>query len=215
MNMIHAALVIIDMEQGFIDPSSPLCIKMAAQSVPACAKVLDAARERGIPVFFVNRVYRANGSDVENTRYDGWAGGGKPLAPNSTGLLSIEIPPEFGPKPGDYLIVKPRFSCFFQTELDLILRRLRVDTVILTGTTTPNCIRSSCYDGISLDYNIAIIEDCCSSNTQEIQDANMKDMRNIGATILSSEEFLRNGLQMENLTERIRDLVAADPTLPE
>lgn len=215
MQPIRPALVIIDMENGFINSQSPLCIQQARESIPACARTLDAARERGIPVFFVNRVYRANGSDVENTRYHGWLQGGKPMTPGSTGPLSVEIPPEFGPKPGDYFIVKPRFSCFFQTELDLILRRLRVDTVILTGTTTPNCIRTSCYDGISLDYNIAIIEDCCSSNTVEIQQANLQDMRNIGATILTSEEFIRDGLVMANLTQQVREQVAADLAQPE
>ena len=83
--------------------------------------------------------------------------GGRYLAPGSTGPLSIDVPQEFKPKAGDYCIIKPRFSAFFQTELDLILRRLGVTTVILAGTTTPNCIRTTCYDGISMDYNVLII----------------------------------------------------------
>ena len=168
MDWKTTALVVIDMENAFISKESPLCIQEAAKSVPACGRVIRKARERGIPVFFVNRIYRRNGSDVEFTRYDSWLGGNRYLAPNSTGALSIEVPAEFTPQKGDYTIIKPRFSAFFQTELDLILRRLGVKTVILTGTTTPNCIRTSCYDGLSLDYNILIIEDCCSSNTAEI-----------------------------------------------
>ena len=86
-------------------------------------------------------------------------------------------------------IIKQRFSAFFQTELDMILRRLGIKTIYLTGTTTPNCIRSTCYDGISLDYNIVVIEDCCSSNSLEIQKANINDMKNIGAKIISSSDF--------------------------
>jgi len=184
------ALLIIDMQNGFLQPQSPLCIRGALATVPACARVISACRAAGVPVIFVNRAYRADGSDVELTRRQVWARGGKPLTPGSTGPLSVENPPEFGRDPGDYEIVKPRYSAFFQTPLDLLLRRLGVDTVVLTGTTTPNCIRTTCYDAISLDYHVVVLEDCCSSNTDAIQQANLLDMRNVGAFVRSSAEFL-------------------------
>lgn len=184
------ALIIIDMQNGFLNPESSLCIRGARATVPACARVIAACRLAGLPVIFVNRAYRADGSDVEHTRYKVWSEGGKPLTPGSTGPISIENPPEFGRCPADYEIIKPRYSAFFQTSLDLLLRRLGVDTVVLTGTTTPNCIRTTCYDAISLDYKVTVLEDCCSSNTENIQRANMLDMKNIGAEILSSNEFL-------------------------
>ena len=184
------ALLIIDMQNGFLQPQSPLCIQGALPTVPACARVIRACRSAGVPVIFVNRAYRADGSDVEITRRQVWARGGKPLTPGSTGPLSVENPPEFGRDPGDYEIIKPRYSAFFQTPLDLLLRRLGVDTVVLTGTTTPNCIRTTCYDAISLDYRVLVLADCCSSNTEEIQRANLLDMANIGAEILPSPAFL-------------------------
>ena len=87
MDWKTTALVVIDMENAFISKESPLCIQEAAKSVPACGRVIRKARERGIPVFFVNRIYRRNGSDVEFTRYDSWLGGNRYLAPNSTGAL--------------------------------------------------------------------------------------------------------------------------------
>lgn len=215
MNWKTTALVVIDMENAFIDPTSPLCIKNALATVPVCGKVIEKARERKIPVFFVNRIYRKNGSDVEFTRYQSWQDGDRYLAPGSTGPLSIDVPEEFKPKAGDYTIIKPRFSAFFQTELDLILRRLGVRTVILTGTTTPNCIRTSCYDGLSLDYNILIIEDCCSSNTEEIQRVNMEDMARVGAVITSAEDFLKDGFEITDYAAEIQKRVQEDETAPE
>lgn len=185
----RAALLVIDLERGFIDESSPLCIRGAAATLPACGQAIAYAREAGVPVFFIHRAYRANGSDVEACRYPGWQAGGKPLAPGSTGPGSVETPPEVTPQEGDYVVLKPRFSAFFHTELDLILRRLGVRTLYLTGTTTPNCIRTTCYDGLSLDYNVGILTDCCSSNSEEIQQANMVDMANIGATLMTCAEF--------------------------
>ena len=75
----------------------------------------------------------------------------------------------------------------FGTPLDLILRRLGVDTVILAGTTTPNCIRTSCYDALSLDYDAIVLSDCTSSVTEEVQRANLGDMERIGAQIETVE----------------------------
>ena len=187
---MHPALIIIDMQNGFLNPESPLCIKGAKATVPACAETIAACRAKSIPVIFVNRAYRADGSDVEHTRKAVWERGGKPLTPGSTGPLSVENPPEFGKTNTDYEIIKPRYSAFFQTPLDLLLRRLGADTLILTGTTTPNCIRTTCYDAISLDYRVVVLEDCCSSNSEEIQQANLLDMANVGAEIWMSSEFL-------------------------
>lgn len=188
---MQPALILIDMQNGFLNPESPLCIRGARATVPACAWAVRACRRARIPVVFVNRAYRADGSDVEHTRRAVWEAGGKPLTPGSTGPLSVENPPEFGRGPDDYEIIKPRYSAFFQTPLDLLLRRLRVDTVLLAGTTTPNCVRATCYDAISLDYGVVVLEDCCSSNTEEIQRANLLDMGNVGAAIRSSGEFFR------------------------
>ena len=76
------------------------------------------------------------------------------------------------------------------------MRRLGTDTVILAGTTTPNCIRTSCYDALSLDYDVVVLSDCTSSVTEGVQRANLADMARICARIMTSEELkteLRRG----------------------
>lgn len=180
----HTALIVIDMEKAFVEPGAGHCIAMAKSTVPACNQAAEEARDVGIPVFWVKRIYRQDGSDVEFTRFAVWDKAGRPLGPDSTGINSIEEPDGLVRKPEDYVIIKPRWSAFFQTELDLILRRKKIDTIILTGTTTPNCVRTTCYDGISLDYNTIILEQCCSSNTEEIQRVNMEDMERAGAIVV-------------------------------
>jgi nicotinamidase-related amidase len=92
---------------------------------------------------------------------------------------------------------------------------LGIRTVILTGTTTPNCIRTTCYDGLSLDYNTLIIEDCCSSNTEEIQRVNMEDMERVGAVRVMSAAFLAEESSVEDLAGDIQKRVQADETAPE
>ncbi|MCR4606326.1 MAG: cysteine hydrolase [Oscillospiraceae bacterium] len=185
-----SALIVIDMQRGFISSLSPLYIEGAAVTVPACASVIEHCRNNGIPVFFVTRVYSADGSDVEHTRREAWLKGGKPLSPGCAEEISAAMPEEFGSDPRDYHIIKPRYSAFFATSLDLVLRRLGVNRVILAGTTTPNCIRTTCYDAICLDYDVTVLSDCTSSKTPEIQESNLRDMANVGAEILDSNAFI-------------------------
>ncbi|RDB58257.1 isochorismatase [Paraeggerthella hongkongensis] len=194
INPRTAALLIIDMQHGFIDASSSLCVAGAAATVPACARALDAARRRGMPVFHVVRSYAEDGSDVEACRHEAWAEGGKPVSSACASPRSLEEPAPLAPQPGDRVLVKPRFSAFFNTSLDLTLRRLGVTTVVLMGTTTPNCIRTSCYDALSLDYNVVVVEDCTSSRSPAVQAANIQDMAHIGAHIMTCEEFCDRGL---------------------
>lgn len=204
----RTALIVIDMERGFISEASSLCIAGAAATVPALSRLIKNCRERGIPVFFVNRTYRADGSDVEHTRFPGWLAGGKALSPGCSEAVSDMMPGEFGFCEKDYLVIKPRFSAFFATELDMMLRRLRRDTLLLTGTTTPNCVRTTCYDGISLEYNVAVVSDCCSSATEAIQQANLGDMERIGAQILTSGDFISGAVTLRDSIGEIQSRVA-------
>lgn len=188
-NPTRSALLVIDMENGFVEPEGGHCIRFAKETVPACVRAVETARAKGIPVFFVKRIYRTDGSDVELTRHAAWVAGNRACAPASTGPNSAQASEGLRPQPGDYTVIKPRWSAFFQTELDLILRRLDVRTVILTGTTTPNCVRTSCYDAISLEYNTVVLTDCCSSQTEEIQRVNLEDMSRAGAILMDSAAF--------------------------
>ncbi len=186
----RGALLMIDMQMGFIDPASPLCIAGAAGSIDACAAVLAAARAAGMGVFHVRREYAADGSDVEPVRHDLWRAGGRPLCRAGDFPNSLDAPASLEPTLGETIVVKPRFSAFFGTGLHEMLQQRDVDTLVLTGTTTPNCIRTTCYDALSYNYNVMVIEDATSSRSTEVQQANIADMAFIGATVMSSREFV-------------------------
>ena len=189
-SMIMDAVIMIDMQNGFLNTESSLCVRGAMGTVPVCAGILDAARASGRMVVIVNRQYRVDGSDVERARKAVWELGKRPLTKGSTDSISEENPLPLQPTESDYVVIKQRYSAFFQTELDLLLRRKGIRRIYLMGTTTPNCIRTTCYDGLSLDYDVSIIEDACSSNTMQIQKANMDDMARAGAEIVNSRQVI-------------------------
>lgn len=185
----HTALLMIDMQWGFIHPDSSLCIHGAEASIPACADVLRIARVLGLPIYHIRRRYSYDGSDVEPVRKSIWLQGGRPLCTEGAHPHSVEPPLELAEMPGETVIFKPRFSAFFETGLHEILQREHIDTVVLIGTTTPNCIRSTCYDALSYNYNVVIVEDATSSRTEQVQRANIDDMDYIGAEITDSRSF--------------------------
>ena len=188
----RAAFLLIDMRNGFIDGASPLCIAGAAATVPACAHALGAAREHGLAVFHVRRAYAADGSDVEAVRWEAWAEGGRPLS--SADPMSLECPSELAPAPGEPVVVKPSWSAFFGTDLDALLRAGDIGTLVLAGTTTPNCVRSTAYDGLARGFNVAILRDATSSRSPEAQEANLADMEAAGIQLIHTDDFAANGL---------------------
>lgn len=188
----RAAFLLIDMQNGFIDGASPLCIAGAAATVPACARALAAAREHGLAVFHVRRAYAADGSNVEAVRWEAWAEGGRPLS--SADPMSLACPSELAPAPGEPVVVKPSWSAFFGTDLDALLRARGIGTIVLAGTTTPNCVRSTAYDGLALGFNVAVLRDATSSRSPEAQEANLADMEAAGIQLIHTDDFAANGL---------------------
>ena len=188
----RATFLLIDMQNGFIDGASPLCIAGAAATVPTCARALEAARAHGVPVYHVRRTYAADGSDVEAVRWKAWAEGGRPLSPADP--ISLDCPPELAPAPGEPVVVKPSWSAFFGTDLDALLRARGIGTIVLAGTTTPNCVRSTAYDGLALGFNVAVLRDATSSRSPEAQEANLADMEAAGIQLIHTDDFAATGL---------------------
>lgn len=183
----RTALLMIDMQWGFIDEASSLRIAGTRASIPACQAVLETTRAAGMPIVHVRREYAADGSDVEPVRRQLWEEGGRPLS--AAWPESLEAPTALAPLAGEEILMKPRFSAFFDTGLHSWLQARGIESLVLIGTTTPNCIRSTCYDGLSLNYDITVVSDATSSRSDAVQKANLEDMGFIGATICTAAEL--------------------------
>ena len=90
--------------------------------------------------------------------------------------------------------MKPSWSAFFGTDLAATMRQQGIGTIVLAGTTTPNCVRSTAYDGLALGFNVAVLRDATSSRTPEVQEANLADMEAVGIQLIFTDDFAANGL---------------------
>lgn len=185
--MGRTALLIIDMQNDFCLPGAPFYVNGALAVADRIKEVLEACRRYGLPVVHVRREYEPDGSDVEITRYPHFVrvGGGV-----VKGTKGAEILAPLKPLPGEPVIVKKRWSAFFRTELDSLLRTLGVTQVAVAGVQTPNCIRATVWDANSLDYEVIVLTDGTGAQTPEIHAANLRDMENIGIKLMTAAEFI-------------------------
>lgn len=184
------AIIVIDMQNDFVDPKGVLCVAGAKATIPAIAELLKYGREQKWKIVYIVRDHRHSGLDVDAPRVPLFVDG-KPgyCVPGTWGH---EIVDGIKPEKDDLIVSKFRNSAFFNTQLDLILRRLGVKTVILCGTQYPNCVRGTANDAMSYDYETVVCTDGSSAKTPEVAEANIFDMRNMGIKCISLEEVKKN-----------------------
>lgn len=180
-------ILVIDMENDFVLPDSPMRIPGAYATLPAIKKFLEFGRANDWAVIYIYRIHRPSGVDAELFRRHFFEEG-HPFC--IAGTKGAAIPDEIAPQPGDYTVTKQRFSAFFGTDLDIILRGLGAKNVYLTGTQYPNCVRSTAVDSMGLDYNTIVVTDCCSAASEDVANANIFDMKNMGIACIPSSQIM-------------------------
>ena len=175
-------LILIDVQNDFVARAWN-----SRAMLSKCRTLLDGARRARVPIVHVRRSYRADGLDVELPRLRRFAGDGWLVAEGSKGARSPEGLSEIE---GELVVIKPRWSAFFQTELDMLLRRLGAGTLVIAGLQTPNCIRATAYDAIALDYDAVVVSDATSARSERVHEANLGDMAEIGVRVVTAEAAL-------------------------
>ncbi|KAJ4788797.1 Peroxyureidoacrylate/ureidoacrylate amidohydrolase RutB [Rhynchospora pubera] len=181
----ETALLVIDMQNDFV--GSPMLAASAKVIVPTVAETVSLARERGIFVIWVVREIDPLGRDVELFRKHHYSNGQGLAIKGSKGAELVE---GLKIEEKDYKLVKTRFSAFFNTHLDAVLRGSGIKRLVVVGVQTPNCIRQTVFDAVSLDYeHITVIVDATAAATPEIHSANIRDMENVGVATPTLQEW--------------------------
>lgn len=169
----HPALLIVDMQNDFVEPDSPsTCAPLAQEALPAMTRLLEAARAARIPVLFSQGIVARDLSDVGLWK----------SRPHKEGKVQIDgsrgaaIVDALAPLPDENVVRKRRPSVFFGTDLDHLLRARGVDTVILAGSSMSGCVRATALDAFSHDYRTMIVRECVVDRTQALIDTNLFDV---------------------------------------
>lgn len=178
MSLEKTAILVVDMLNDFV--TGALKCERGLAIVPQTAKLLKAAREADIPVIFCNDAH-VKGIDHELKLWGDHA---------IAGTKGAEVIPEMELCSKDYVVPKRRYSGFFHTDLDLLLRELGVDTVIMTGLHTHMCVRHTSADAYCLGYNVVVAADATDSFTEADYTSGIDYLKAVyGAEIFSVDEL--------------------------
>ena len=176
------ALAVVDMQNDFVDHDAGSYAIGAERMVTRIGRVVNAARRAQVPIVYSQEVHRADGLDGGRLLWDGRSGwvtgkhpraapGEPPAPPCIEGTTGFEIVGELAPEPGDIRILKRRFSIFVGTELDMNLRRLGVDTLMIVGVCSDVCVLWTTGDAYQRDYKVHVLEDCVAGTSPQGHEA--------------------------------------------
>jgi nicotinamidase-related amidase len=151
------AMIVVDMQNDFVQEGAPIEIPRARAMVPRLHRLLDVCRAHQIPVIYIHHVIR--GGDIDAGRL---ADHHEAIRNNQAiiaGTPNVEIYEGLKPHPGDFVVAKPRYSAFYGTDLEAILRSKGIDTLIISGTVTNVCCESTTRDAFSRDYKVIFLSD--------------------------------------------------------
>lgn len=179
MKKEKTVVLVVDMLNDFV--TGALACDRGKAIVPKTAKLLKAARENGVPVIFCNDAH-LKGIDHELKLWGDHA---------IVGTEGAEVIPELELCEKDYVVPKRRYSGFFRTDLELLLRELGVETVIMTGLHTHMCVRHTSADAYCLGYEVVVASDATDSFTEQDYNNGIEYLKTVyGAQVFKVDELV-------------------------
>jgi ureidoacrylate peracid hydrolase len=175
----RSAVIVVDMQNDFGSEGGMFAlggidISRIRGVIPPIAQVVAAARRAGITVVYLKMGFRPDLSDAGGPGAPNWlkhqqlrCPGEAVTAPDGTAsrilvrdTWNTDIVPELNPEPHDIVLYKHRFSGFYETDLDQVLKSRSIKHLIFTGCTTSVCVESTLRDAMFRDYTCLLLEDC-------------------------------------------------------
>jgi len=179
----NAALLIMDVQQGIVDRFADALGPL----LEALHGAASAARSAEVPVVYVRVAFRDGTPEVShrNRSFSAIAdrGGFGDDAPGT------QVHPGVAPHPGDIIVVKKRVSAFTGSDLDVVLRSLDVDSLVLSGIATSGVVLSTLRQAADLDYELTVLSDGCADADPEVHRVLLDKVFPRQAAILTAAEW--------------------------
>lgn len=182
----ECALIVVDLQNDFLEKGSPLWIPEALRQIPRVKKLIEACRNLEVPVIYT----------AHNIANDCCADFYEFVNPIKEGAImegsrGSDIYDDIYPKEGERVIrTKHAFDSFTGTDLDYVLRNLGVKTVIICGTVTNVCCESTARSAYFKNYHVVFLSDCNSSHNPMAHDATIRTLRKFLARIMKHDELI-------------------------
>ena len=198
---INPALLVIDMQNGFVSRGGSydlmgLNISKYSDVVPSLKQLIGFCRKVKIPIFYSQAVREESGIDLLTRSHR--------ILPKSReerikrrpicirGSWDAEIVEELKPNFDDHVVIKRRDSVFQDTEVEVWLRSLGIDSIIFAGIDTSICVESSLRDAFNHGYDVVLISDATASNNLNHYNSTLDNIRNYYGLVMNLDEFIGN-----------------------
>ncbi|SMQ70872.1 Nicotinamidase-related amidase [Agreia sp. VKM Ac-1783] len=169
----NAVLVVVDIQGGSAStlptPGIPV-MSGRAERGPRVRELIRHCREAGVPVVFIQEVHKRDLIDI-GRELDGAEGPHCLEGDDATELASW-----LEPRPEEFVVKKRRYSAFFGTELEIILKAYKAETVMLVGGLTDICIHYTAADAHQHDYVVRVLTDCVAGSSERAHDAALESI---------------------------------------
>ncbi|HZW58360.1 MAG TPA: cysteine hydrolase [Nitrososphaerales archaeon] len=194
VNPDHTALIVVDMQKDYCSKDYGFCklgfsVDAVQAMAPRLAKFIRASRESGVLIIYTRNQHS---TFTDTTSWKRFGAGKLGLArKNSEGENWFEDYEEFTPAKEDYVIFKHRYNAFLGTDLEIVLKAKKIETILLTGTATNVCVESTAREGAMRDFNVVLVGDCTSTYDPKLQEATERNVANHFGIVSSSEKISR------------------------
>jgi nicotinamidase-related amidase len=179
------ALIVVDLNRGFTDPTSPLhCDTEGA--VAAVARLLAAARQAHCPIAYTTIEYDEGGRRVAKAFIDKVPS----LLTLAKGTPWPQIDERIAPEPGEPVLLKLFASAFFGTPLVAMLAAAHCDTVVVTGASTSGCVRATAVDAMQYGYRVVVPREAVADRAVGPHEANLFDIDAKYGDVISTDEAI-------------------------
>jgi len=184
LNPDGAALLVIDMQRFFLDSSSPTFTCGGAAILPTLKRLIDAFRQVDRPVIYTRHVHNSNLSDAGIMEW-WWDGMCLEESPES------EVHDEIAPLSNEKIILKHRYSAFYNTDLETVLRCLKIEDIVVSGIMTNLCCESTARDAYYRDYRCFFLADGTGTINEEMHLASLLNLAFGFAYVTSADDVIR------------------------
>jgi len=195
----RTALLVVDMQRGFLDPGEAMQVPPALEIVPVIQGLLDLFRARRLPVMFTEFVYSPSAPVLIGALHPEHLptlpgtprGFGLPSSSCLEGTPSAETVPALAPRPGELVFRKHGYDGFAGTSLDGALRARGVTSLVVTGTMTDICVLATVIGALHREYRVSVVDDGVATLWPEIQRATLDIIGRAYGRIVTSKDIGR------------------------
>jgi nicotinamidase-related amidase len=182
-NSVSSALLVMDVQNGIVDRVG----EHSASLLTTLARTVGAARTGGVPVIYVRVAFRQGAPEI-SARNKSFA------TARSSALNELDpatsVHPAVDPQPGDIVVTKRRVSAFAGSDLDVVLRSLEADSLVLTGFATSGVVLSTVRQAADLDFRLTVLSDGCADGDPEVHRVLMEKVFPKQASVMTAAEWI-------------------------